>query len=223
MKTSLTLSIVALILAVAAAGAGGFALYKSYQPATPSVDNIVANNATNEVSNAPSNNQANQPKPSNNAPEPTGETYINPYLATLPDGWTATETTVTDMPTCPMPQNVTTFADADFVLNVTVGVRKIGDDVSISCRTGVGAGEFLSGDKIDVASTKVPGSYLTYQDVPYEVFVGSDATTFELDGYELNITISQTSNDPTGIDITELIEYDQALELLASINLPLEI
>lgn len=192
--------------------------------------------ATTNTTNNVANNTANTPT---NTP-PKANLYTDAmygYTLELPKNWGIAEASRVAGPPCEGETiNEIFFVSPDGSMTVTFGARLKGDDVVISCRTGVGAGVFKEGDRIDVGGTKFPSTNLTdaFGGAALEVFVGHaptaaeelDADPFVLDGYELVATITQTDpvNDPNAFepsynDITQQPAYDEALELLASLKL----
>lgn len=231
---------IALITSLAALALAGYLLFAGTPTTTSEPDN--ATSTTNDLVNVTGDTSlANSPDAGvNDTPTLDAASYTNPqysYTAELPTGWTASEETVFDSTICPDEQNVSVFSDADLSLTVTVGLRATGDNVSISCRTGVGAGTVSNAGTIQVAGESVPVVYLkdAFGGTPYEVFVGNAAVddgnlptnVFEIGNYELVVTISQTTEvvdpnsfEPSYVDITGLTAYQEALDLLASIQLP---
>ena len=154
------------------------------------------------------------------------ETFENKagYTVTLPPGWTAAETEVTDDPNCDEPFNIMTFVDPDFEYNLVFGFREKGDDVSIMCRTGVGAGEFEPGEKISVAGTKIQTTHLVFEDRVTEIFLGDEKINIPvpLDGFEISGSFSFVGEQNEGDlpDLTKVPEYDDIIAILESLELP---
>jgi hypothetical protein len=184
------------------------------------------------VENVPVANETPVNIPTNVVEEPeeeeelTEETYENKtgYTATLPAGWTAAETEVIDDPNCDEPFNIVTFADPDFEYNLVLGFREKGDDVTIMCRTGVGAGEFEPGDKITVAGTKIQTTHLVFEDRVTEIFLGDEKINIPvpLDGFEISGSFSFVGEQNEGDlpDLTKVPEFDDVMAILESLELP---
>jgi hypothetical protein len=184
------------------------------------------------VENVPVANETPLNVPTNVVEEPeeddelTEETYENKagYTLTLPAGWTATDTEVLDNPNCDEPFNIVTFVDPDFEYNLVLGLREKGDDVTISCRTGVGAGEFESGDNVTVAGKKIETTHLVFEDRVTEIFLGDEKINIPvpLDGFEISASFSFVGEQNEGDlpDLTKVPEYDDLIAILESLELP---
>lgn len=153
------------------------------------------------------------------------ETYTNEagYSVTLPAGWSAVQTDISDDPKCDEPSNIVTFADPDSEYNLVFGFRLKGDDVTISCRSGVGAGDFVAGEKIDIAGKKIETTNLVYQGDVTEIFLGDENITIPvpLNGYELVgsfIFVGEQTRDSTP-DVSESDQWQEAMDLLASLEI----
>jgi len=221
--TAFIISIVALVAAI-------LILFVQSQPTEEETEQV-----PNTTQTAPA-----EPASSQTTPEVSSEVYANPatgYTAVLPDGWTANELSATPQ-TCSDPQ-ITTFSDDSNSLQVVVGVRAAGTLADISCRTGVGAGQLVAGEGIDVADTVVPSTWLitAFDGTPIEVFVGAEPSAenslpsliFTAGAYEMMATITPTKSltstpqetfEPSTTAITSLPAFSDALKLLSSIELP---
>ncbi len=153
------------------------------------------------------------------------ETYTNEsgYSVTLPPGWTSAQTVVADDPKCDEPSNIVTFADPDGDYNLVFGFRLKGDDVTISCRSGVGAGDFVAGEKIDIAGKKIETTNQVFQGNVTEIFLGDENITIPVphSGYELVGSFIFVGQQTRGSapDVSESDQWQEAMELLASMEI----
>jgi hypothetical protein len=183
----------------------------------------VTNTVVNETPVNVPTNVVEEPKEEE---ELTEETYENKtgYTLVLPAGWTAADTEILDDPNCDDPFNIVTFADPDFEYNLVLGLREKGDDVTVTCRTGVGAGDFESGDNVTVAGKKIETTHLVFEDRVTEIFLGDEKINIPvpLDGFEISASFSFVGEQNEGDlpDLTKVPEYDDFIAILESLELP---
>ncbi|MDP2587325.1 MAG: DUF5671 domain-containing protein [bacterium] len=157
----------------------------------------------------------------------SGAQYTDPtigYTADLPEGWTAEQVSFEGLndPFCQEPSSIVGFSSANSSLSLEIGIRDQGDtDVTIWCRTGVGAGAFEPADLITIDGTPVEPSHLVYEDRVIELFIGvggSGAVT--IGDYELIATINSSDVSQASGDLLDKPELEDALSILESLDLP---
>ena len=180
-----------------------------------------ANNIVNNLPPAVNNTEEEE------EPKETEETYTNEsgYSVTLPPGWTAAAAEIDpEDPVCgDDATNIIAFTDPDEEFSLVLGFRLKGDKARISCRTGVGAGDFKPGQSITVAGKKMQTTNLVYQGDVTEIFLGDEKITIPvpLDGYEITGSFMFIGEQNAGTlpDVSETDQWEQAQELLASLKL----
>lgn len=155
-------------------------------------------------------------------PTPASKTYQSQtegYSLSYPGDWILEEISDSNINGEPFSYIKITSPKSDYAL--LLGLRKKGETVKLSDRTGVGAGDFVPGTQATVAGTPVDTVNLVYQNSVKEIFYPSAASYFTVGNFEgyANFMSTATSNYDS-INITNAPELATANQILASVKLP---
>ena len=148
------------------------------------------------------------------------------FSAELPEGWTYEELSFEGQndPFCQEPSNMVQFNSPDLEMGLLLGVRsETDDDITIWCRTGIGAGAFVPGDLITIDGSPVEPSLLVYEDRVIEYFVGvgdeSSAGVGTIIGdYRVVATINSADVSQAAGDLTLDDRFEDAISILESLS-----
>lgn len=87
---------------------------------------------------------------------------------------------------------------------LTVGVRRVGEDIRISGRTGTGAGDIVVGESMPIAGTTTQTQHLVYQDKIKILFYYPQGQSFvTINGHEVYADLGSTKEDYASYDLQD--------------------
>jgi hypothetical protein len=149
------------------------------------------------------------------------------YTLEYPKEWTYERIYLTKDPTntFPVPIRYLIFYSPNKEYHLVIGIKKKGDAGSIYYRTGIGAGEIKSGNKVLIADKTFDTWKLVYQEKVQEVFfypVTTSITFVDILNYEVSANFGPDQINSATFNNLKLLEttsYLQALRILQSLSL----
>jgi hypothetical protein len=114
-----------------------------------------------------------------------------------------------------------------------VGIRRLGNTVRLSNRTGIGAGDFQNGATQHISNTTVVTHYLVYQSKVKEIWyhdpsasrsatntngVVSEPTPITIDGHEVLAEFSPSSTSYDSVQLDHSSDYSTVNSILSSLT-----
>lgn len=158
-----------------------------------------------------------QPTPT---PDPTADwkTYTNKkynYLMKYPQNWSLEEFSET-RPQFNDSYQSTVFYSPNKEYALSFGLRKAGETIKLSGRTGVSAGDFVTGTSIVIAGVSIPTKNLVYKDKLKAVFYQS-GDFFSIGNFEANADFDRVAiDDYDSRDLTNSLELSTANQILST-------
>lgn len=234
--------IVLVIVILAVAGYGIYALISSNANNTNNANTtnnanqaVNTNNAVNTNSAANTNGNVNSATNANtnsatntNVDTSGWKTYTNSeygYTMKYPSDWTYEDIYLTKDPlnAFQTPIKYSIFYSPGKQYHLIIGVKKASAQGSIYYRTSLGAGDIVSSRPEYIGAVKVNTWKLVYQGKANEIFfypVGSGTTHVNIDEYEISASFAQADVGDVNLpDLTEAPIYSQLLAIMSSISL----
>ncbi len=153
------------------------------------------------------------------------QTYTNEeygYTAKYPNSWTVEEKNILEDPYKegrPGPFRSIDFRSADQEHLLNVYLKKSSDVGTSLLGGGIGAGDFVKIDNIDVAGYSVPAIHNIYQGKVKTLFTPDAGAITSIGDYDFGAQFADLSGDYDETDLLKETEYYQALSILKSISL----
>lgn len=153
------------------------------------------------------------------------QTYTNEeygYTAKYPNSWTVEEKNILEDPYKegrPGPFRSIDFKSADQEHLLNVYLKKSNDVGTSLLGGGIGAGDFVKIDNVDVAGYSVPAIHNIYQGKVKTLFTPDAGAITSIGDYDFGAQFADLSGDYDETDLLKETEYYQALSILKSISL----
>lgn len=202
--------------------------------ANSSTDTVASENVngvvnTNEMMIENTNEATNTNTSSNtNAGVDTSDwdTYSNAdygYTLHYPQDWIHSFVYEDGDPNAPYeePLHYSSITSADNHVRLLLGIERTGDIGTTYYRTGIGAGDIVAGDQLDVAGVSISTWQRIFEGRAVEVFLFpalNGVSPIAVAGHDITASFGIVDSDTYIVDITQTINYKAILEILSSID-----